>query len=140
MAGNAFNPGDKSDRTLPQLFSDLMREMVDLVRKEMQLARAEVGEKVSTAQTAITAIALGAAVTLAGLFVLLQAVVNALAMFLPPSLAPWLAPLIIGLLVALVGYTMIKSGQSNLKAEKLMPNRTMDSLRTDKAVMQEKVQ
>jgi membrane glycosyltransferase len=131
---------DKSDKSLPALFSDLMRETVDLIRKEMALARAEVGEKVGHAQSAIASIAIGAAVTLAGLFVLLQAVVNALAMFLPPNLAPWLAPLIIGLLVALVGYTMIKSGQSHLKADKLMPNRTMDSLRTDKAVMQEKVQ
>jgi predicted phage tail protein len=131
---------DKSDKSLPALFSDLMRETVDLIRKEMALARAEVGEKVGQAQSAIASIAIGAAVTLAGLFVLLQAVVNALAMFLPPNLAPWLAPLIIGVLVALVGYTMIKSGQSHLKADKLMPNRTMDSLRTDKAVMQEKVQ
>lgn len=130
----------RTDKSLPALFSDLMRETVDLVRKEMQLARAEVGEKVDGAQKAVGAIAIGAAVALAGLFILLQAVVNALAMFLPPELAPWLAPLIVGLLVALIGYSMLKSGQSHLKADRLMPQRTIDSLRSDKAVMQEKVQ
>jgi hypothetical protein len=131
---------DKSDKSLPALFSDLMRETLDLVRKEFALARADVGERVQSAQRGITSIAVGAAVTLAGLVVLLLAVVNALARFLPPALAPWLAPLIVGGLVLLIGYLMIKSGQSNLKAENLMPQRSIDSLRTDKAMMQEKVQ
>jgi membrane glycosyltransferase len=131
---------DKSDKSLPALFSDLMRETLDLIRKEFALARADVGERVQSAQRGITSIAVGAAVTLAGLVVLLLAVVNALARFLPPALAPWLAPLIVGGLVLLIGYLMIKSGQSNLKAENLMPQRSIDSLRTDKAMMQEKVQ
>ena len=131
---------DKSDKSLPALFSDLMRETLDLIRKEFALARADVGEWVQSAQRGITSIAVGAAVTLAGLVVLLLAVVNALARFLPPALAPWLAPLIVGGLVLLIGYLMIKSGQSNLKAENLMPQRSIDSLRTDKAMMQEKVQ
>ncbi len=130
---------DRNDKSLGALFSDLTRETVDLIRQEIALARAEVGEKVNTAQNGIIAIALGAAVTLAGLFVILQAIVNALAMFLPPGLAPWLAPLIVGVLVALVGYLMIKNGQSNLKAETLMPERTMNSLRTDRAVVQQSV-
>lgn len=131
---------DKSDKSLPALFSDLMRETLDLIRKEFALARADVGERVQSAQRGITSIAVGAAVTLAGLVVLLLAVVNALARFLPPALAPWLAPLIVGGLVLLIGYLMIKSGQSNLKAENLVPQRSIDSLRTDKAMMQEKVQ
>ncbi len=131
---------DKFDKSLPALFSDLMRETLDLIRKEFALARADVGERVQSAQRGITSIAVGAAVTLAGLVVLLLAVVNALARFLPPALAPWLAPLIVGGLVLLIGYLMIKSGQSNLKAENLMPQRSIDSLRTDKAMMQEKVQ
>jgi hypothetical protein len=131
---------DRNDKSLGTLFTDLTRETVDLIRQEIALARAEVGEKLNTAQHAIIAIALGAAVTLAGLFVILQAVVNALAMFLPLALAPWLAPLIVGVLVALIGYLMIKNGQSNLKAETLMPERTMNSLRTDRAVIQQTAQ
>lgn len=131
---------DKSDKSLPALFSDLMRETLDLIRKEFALARADVGERVHSAQRGIASIAIGAAVTLAGLVVLLLAVVNVLARFLPPALAPWLAPLIVGVLVLLIGYLMIKSGQSNLKAENLLPQRSIDSLRTDKAMMQEKVQ
>lgn len=131
---------DKTDKSLPALFSDLMRETLDLIRKEFALARADVGERMQSAQRGIASIAIGAAVTLAGLVILLLAVVNGLARFLPPALAPWLAPLIVGGLVLLIGYLMIKSGQSTLKAENLVPQRSIDSLRTDKAVLQEKVQ
>jgi xanthine/uracil permease len=129
---------DKTDKPLGALFSDLTRDIVSLMRKEIALARSEVSEKVSEAQSGITSIAIGAAVILAGLFVLLQAVVNGLAMVLPPDMAPWLAPLIVGLVVALIGYLMLKSGQSHLKPANLMPERTINSLRTDKAVAQEK--
>jgi hypothetical protein len=59
---------DKTDKSLPTLFSDLTREIVDLIRKEVALARTEVSAKVSSAETGITSVALGAAVILAGLF------------------------------------------------------------------------
>lgn len=126
-------------KPLGALFADLARELVALFRQEIALARTEVSEKVTQVQHGAVALAMGAAVLLAGLFVILQAIVNALAMFLPPNLAPWLAPLIVGALVALVGYLMIKNGQSNLKAERLLPERTINSLRGDRAVVQEKM-
>jgi predicted phage tail protein len=130
---------DKSDKSLPTLFSDLTRETVDLVRQEIALARAEMSEKVSTAQGAITSVAIGAAILLAGLFIILQAVVNAVAMVLPPEMAPWLAPLIVGAVIAIIGYAMLKGGSSKLQPSNLMPHRTLDSLRRDKAVAEEKV-
>lgn len=131
---------DKNEKSLPNLFGDLTRETVDLVREEIALARAEMSQKVSSAQTGLTSVAIGAAILLAGLFILLQAVVNGVAMLLPPDLAPWLAPLIVGLIIAVIGYAMLKGGSSKLKPDNLMPHRTMDSLKRDKHVAQEKAQ
>ena len=130
---------DKTERSLPTLLSDLSRETIELVRKEIALGRAEISEKISTAERGLVAIAIGAAILLAGVFILLQAVVNGVAMVLPPELAPWLAPLIVGIVIAVIGYIMVKSGSSRLQPDNLMPQRTMDSLRRDKAVAQEKV-
>jgi hypothetical protein len=65
-------------------------------------------------------------------------VANIVAMMLPESVAPWLAPLLVGLVVALVGYGMIKGGKSKLEADSLKPHRTIESLQADKAVLQEK--
>ena len=130
---------DKTERSLPTLLSDLSRETIELVRQEIALGRAEIFEKISTAERGLVSVAIGAAILLAGIFILLQAVVNGVAMVLPPDLAPWLAPLIVGIVIAVIGYIMVKSGSSRLQPDNLMPQRTMDSLRRDKAVAQEKV-
>lgn len=129
---------ERTDKPLASLFSDLTRNTVDLVRQEIALAKAEVSQKISTAQGGITEIAIGAAILLAGLFIILQAIVNAVAMLLPPNLAPWLAPLIVGVVIALIGYGMLKAGSSKLEPDNLMPHRTMDSLKRDKAVAEER--
>jgi dipeptide/tripeptide permease len=96
--------------------------------------------KITGAQVALTSVAVGAAVLLAGLFIILQAVVNGVAMVLPEEVAPWLAPLLVGLVVAAVGYGMLKGGSAKLTADNLMPQKTMDSLRRDKMVIEEKMQ
>jgi xanthine/uracil permease len=126
---------DKTDKSLGTLVSDLTRETLDLVRQEIALGRAEISEKISSAQTGITSMAIGGAVAAAGLLIILLAVVNLLAMYLPPDLAPWLAPLIVGVVVAAIGYGMLKAGSSKLTAEKLVPHRTVDSLMRDKHVV-----
>ncbi len=128
----------RTERPLPALFGDLTRDTVDLIRNEIELGRAEISQKVSQAQTGVSSIAIGAAVAMAGLVILLLAAVNALAIVLPPLYAPWLAPLIVGGVVALIGYMMLRSGQSRLTADKLVPQRTLNSLRADRAVVQEK--
>lgn len=129
---------DKSDHSLPSLISDLTRDMADLVRQEIALARAEMSTKLSTAKTAVTSVAIGAAVLLVGLFFLLQALVNGIAMLLPPHLAPWLAPLLVGAAFALAGYMMVKGGSTKLTADSLMPHKTIDSLARTKTVVQER--
>lgn len=130
---------DKTERSLPDLFSDLTRDTVELVRQEIALARAEINQKISSAETGLVSIGVGAVVILAGLLILLQAVVNAVAMMLPPEVAPWLAPLIVGAVVAIVGYVLLRGGRSRLQSENLMPQRTVDSLRRDAAVAQERM-
>jgi divalent metal cation (Fe/Co/Zn/Cd) transporter len=130
---------DKSDKSLPSLLSDLTRDMVDLVRQEIALARVEMSRKIGEAQAALVSLAVGAAILLAGLFILLQALVKGVEMLLPPDVGPWLAPLIVGLAVAGIGYVLLKGGSARLTADKLMPNKTMDSLRRDKNMVEEKM-
>ena len=129
---------DKNDKSLASLLSDLSRETVDLIQKEIALAKAEMSQKVSTAQTAAISMAAGGAVAFAGAILLLIGIANLVAMILPPDIAPWLAPLLVGGIVAAIGYGMIKGGKSKLDADSLTPHRTIESLQRDKAVLQEK--
>jgi hypothetical protein len=57
---------DKSDKSLATLLSDLSRETVDLIQKEIALAKAEMSQKVASAQTAVVSMAAGGAVAFAG--------------------------------------------------------------------------
>jgi hypothetical protein len=126
-----YRPAHQEGRPLLGLFGDLWRETTTLVREEAELAKAELSEKMSQVTTGAGEIAAGGAILFAGFIVLLFALVNALAMFLPPDHAAWLAPLIIGLLVMIVGYIALSKGRKHFKAETLKPSRTMDSLRRD---------
>jgi hypothetical protein len=130
---------DKTDKSLGELFTDLTRDMVDLVRQEIALARAEMSSKMADIQTALISVAVGAAILLAGLFILLLAVVRGVEMLLPPEVAPWLAPLIVGLAVAGGGYVLLKGGTAKLSADKLVPHKTIESLKRDKLAAQEKL-
>ena len=129
---------EKNDKSLAALLSDLTRDTVELVRQEIALARSELSQKVGSARSALAFMAVGSAVILAGLFLLLQAVVQGLAGVLPPDMAPWLSPLIVGAVVAAIGWAMLKAGRSKLDPDRLVPQRTMDSLRRDKTVVQER--
>ncbi len=130
---------DKTDKSLGALFSDLTRDMVDLVRQEIALARAEMSSKIADIQTALISIVVGGAILLAGMFILLLAVVRGVEVLLPPNVGPWLAPLIVGLIVAGGGFALLKGGSAQITADKLTPHKTMDSLKRDKLAVQEKL-
>lgn len=118
--------------SLGSLLSTLTREMGSLVRQETQLAKAEMSEKTHQAMTGVAAIAIAGAVLFGGFLVLLAAAVFLLNEVLPPDTTPWLSAIIVGLVVAIIGYVMLKSGVKKLQAQNLMPDRTMASLQSDK--------
>lgn len=124
-------------RSLIGLFSDLWRETSTLLRAEAELAKVELSEKVSQIQTALVSLAIGGAILLAAILLLLEAAVNALATVLPPEQAPWLAPLIVGVVVGIAGFIALAKGRRDLEARNLAPTRTMHSLRRDAELTRE---
>ena len=125
-----------TNRSLPELFGSLVTQLSTLFRKEVQLARAEVGEKVGQATGSVAYLAVGGVLLLA-LIILLEAVVAFLAYLGVP--VPW-ARLIVGVVLALVGYGLVRSGLSGLKTSNLVPNRTVEQLSRDATVAKEQVQ
>ncbi|MBB5695295.1 phage holin family protein [Muricoccus pecuniae] len=126
-----------NDRSIPDLLGDLVDQTSTLVRKEVQLARAEIGEKVTIAGAAAGAIAVGAFLLLASLIVLLQAAVAALVEY--AGLSATVSALIVAVAVALIGYIVLRGGLSRLKASNLTPDRTVTQLSRDAGVVKEQV-
>jgi hypothetical protein len=118
----------KDERSIGELISELSRETGQLVRKEVELATTEMTAKVRTASTHVAVAAAGGALAHAALLVLLAAIVVGLTQL---GLAPWLAALIVALVTAGVGYALINKGVNALRATRVVPTHTVQSLKED---------
>jgi hypothetical protein len=126
----------KQERSLPELFSDVTRESSDLVRKEVELAKLEIMAGVSDLKTG--AVQLGFAVPLlfGGFLILLVGAVLALDTVLH---RPWLSAVAVGAVVVLAGAVALLLGRSNIEKSDIVPQRSLESLREDKEMIQEHV-
>jgi xanthine/uracil permease len=82
------------------------------------------------------AIVAGALIAFAALIVLLDALVYGLT---EAGLERWLAALIVGVVVAIVGFLLVRKGQNDLSAARLAPERTAENVRKDIKLVKEQV-
>ena len=113
------------------LLGQLGGDIAGLVRKEAELARAEVSEKLNSAGKAVTDIAAGGLLLVAALLVLLQALVLALSKIMDPI---W-AALLVGVVVAGVGYLLLRAGMKAISLKGLSPDRSARQLKKDAELM-----
>lgn len=119
-------------RPITDIFTDLIDQMMTLLRKEGELARTEVSEKVGQVAGGLALIVIGAVLLIPALVILLDAAVAALVE--NGLLAqPWSA-LVVGGAALLIGIILALVGMSRLKAERLVPNRTIHQLQRDLSV------
>lgn len=133
----------EDDRSIMELVRSLADDSRTLFRQELALAQTEMREKLSVYEKNLVKIALGAALLLGAVLVILWAVnmgVTALlTQFVDPGVAVWLAPLILGALLALIGYSMLKGGAGQIREEGVLPEKTVQTLRDDKNWVKEQV-
>jgi hypothetical protein len=114
------------ERSLGDLLAELSRETGQLVRKEVELATAEMTAKARKAGADAGMIAAGGALAHAGLLVLLAAIVIALAQL---GVTPWLSALIVALLTMAVGYMLVNRGMASMRRTTVAPTQTIDTLK-----------
>ncbi len=125
-----------SERSLGELFSDLSKDTGTLVRKEVQLAKTEMSEKLTEVGKNVGFLVIGGAIAYAALLFVLAA----LAVGLAGIMTPWLAVLIVGLIVGLVAFALVQKGLSALRQTSLVPQKTIETLKEDKEWIQQQVQ
>jgi Putative Actinobacterial Holin-X, holin superfamily III len=118
-------------RGISDIFADIVESLGTLVRKEMQLARTEVSDKIGEMGNAVAVVAVGGVLALAALIFLLQALVEVL---IRSGLSPAVSNLIVAGVVGIVGAIVVSTGISRLRARTLVPERTIESLNRDAAV------
>jgi hypothetical protein len=115
------------ERGIASLFADLARESTRLLRQEIALAKSEMTAKVAQFGIGAGEIVAGALILYGGFLVLLAAAVLGLSLVVPP----WAAALIVGGVVLLAGLGVVLKGRRDMRAETLMPGRTLRTLRED---------
>jgi len=129
MAGNDSRP-------VSELFADALSQFSKLVRNEMHLARAEISIKVGQTMTAIGLLA-GAAIFLIPTLVLL--LISLAVWLVEIGIRPSIAHLIAGLVGLLAAAILGGIGLNQLKANSLVPRRTLEQLQQDAAAARERV-
>src|SRR5215207_6326548 len=111
----------RDDRSLGELFSELAQETSTLVRQEVSLAKTEMTQNASRAGKHVGSLAAGGAVAYAGLLAILAGVIVLLDNVMPL----WLSALLVGIVVAVVGYILVRRALDALKREDFAPRETI---------------
>jgi len=129
--------GTQDTRTLPELFSDLARQLAALLRQEWALAKMELSEKASRVGRDAGMLVAGGLVAYAGFLALIAAIIVGLATL---GMAWWLSALLVALVVLAIGGLLIQQGISRLQREDLEPKQTLETLRGDALMLKREAQ
>ena len=117
-----------ANRSIPEVLSDLIGQVTTLFRKEAELARTEISDKITHAATGIGFAVVGAVLAMPALVVLLQAIVG---MLVRAGMAFPLAALIVGGVTLVIGILLLIAGMERLKKTSFTPEKTIHQLQRD---------
>jgi Putative Actinobacterial Holin-X, holin superfamily III len=122
-------------RTIPELVSALTADLANLVRKESELVRAEISEKISDATHAGAWMGVGVALLLGAFLVLLEALVLALSKMMDPL---W-ASIVVAVVVGGAGFLLIRTTLAKVRPGNLAPDRSVRQIGKDARMVKEQV-
>ena len=135
-SGATAATSDPADKSVGDLVRSLSEDLSRLVRDEIRLAQAEVGEKAKKAGIGIGAFGGAGVIALYGLGVLIAAAVLGLAAAVPA----WLAALIVGVVLFVIAAVAALIGRKKLQeAEPPVPTRAIASTKADVAEIKESI-
>jgi uncharacterized membrane protein YqjE len=114
-----------AERSIADVLQDIMRDVQEIVRSEVRLAKTELREEAIKAKTAAGLLGAAAITALFAAFFVLLAVVYALTLVM----AGWAAALLVGIGLTVLATVMVMAGLSRFKQIQATPARAMDSMK-----------
>jgi hypothetical protein len=127
---------DTDDVSLGLLFTNLADQVSTLMRREVELARVETVETISTVVRSAVSMVAGGVIAYAGLIVLLLAAAFGLANVIPL----WISALVVGGVTLLIGIAMLMVGRSAIANATIVPEKTVKTVKEDIRMVKEKVE
>ena len=123
------------NKPLGDLFGDLAGEVSELVKKEVALAKLEIGQKAKYVGKNVGYLVVGGAVAYAAML----AVIAAIVMLLDKVMPDWGAALLVGIVVGAVGWLLISKARAALEATDVTPQQTVETLKEDAAWVKQQI-
>jgi putative superfamily III holin-X len=124
----------RTDRSIPELLSDVLGQLAKLIGNEFDLAKAELSDKASQVGRGVMMIGAGAVFTIPALVLILMAAAAAL---MHAGYSDPVAYLLTGGAAILVAAILIGVGISRLSGDALKPSMTLEQLQRDKVAAKE---
>jgi len=99
------------DRSLSNVLEDVIRNVQEIVRSEVRLAKTEIREEAARGKSAMLLLGAGAVTAIFAILFLLLMIVHTMALVMPS----WAAALIVGSALALVASVMLPAGVRRFK-------------------------
>jgi putative superfamily III holin-X len=124
----------RTDRTIPELLSDVLAQLAKLIGNEFDLAKTELSTKAGQVGRGVMLIGIGAVFLMPALVMLLLAAAAAL---MHAGYSDPVAYLLTGGAVVLLAAILIGVGISRLSGDALKPSMTLEQLQRDKVAAKE---
>jgi hypothetical protein len=124
----------RTDRSIPELLSDVVGQLAKLIGNEFDLAKAELSDKASQVGRGVMMIGAGAVFMIPALVLILMAAAAAL---MHAGYSDPVAYLLTGGAAILVAAILIGVGISRLSGDALKPSMTLEQLQLDKVAAKE---
>jgi len=113
-----------SERSVPEVLQDIIGNVQEILRSEVQLAKTELKEEAAEAATPIMTLGVGLLLGAYAVGLLLLAAVFGLARIM----TIWSAALLVGAMVAIIAVLLVNSGLGGLKRINMKSERLIASL------------
>jgi hypothetical protein len=133
-AGDQIYDG-KAGRPLATLIGGLADDLQRLFRLEIALFRREIGDNARRLSIAVVLLAVGATLAFTAWLAVFSAAVIALTIVWPA----WLAALVIGAATFIPAGLLLYFGVRSITTQRLVPQRTLDTLRENRAWVKERM-
>jgi hypothetical protein len=115
-------------RGIPELAADIVRDIADLFRAELQLLHAEVSEKITFTALSLCIVAAGALFLVVTIVLLLQAAIAGIVAY---GMSWWAASLIVAATTFVLGAGLTWYGLNRLRLGRMAPTKTINQLQKD---------
>ena len=113
------------DRSFSDVVQDILHNVQEIVRSEVRLAKAEIGEEAAKAKSSAVLLGAGGVAAIYAVLFLLLMIVHALCFVMPN----WAAALIVGVALAVGATLMLSAGVKRFKQLHPTPERTVENIK-----------